>query len=92
MEIKVKTAQGIPLSRIAVECGIDRKTARKLRDATSDPTGPIIRTRRSRFTEHTDYVRERLKAGVPIAQIVRDLRRAVGEPIPYTSFWEFAIK
>ena len=92
MEIKVKTAQGIPLSRIAVECGIDRKTARKLRDATSDPSGPITRIRESRFTEHTDYVRERLKAGVPIAQIVRDLRRAVGEPIPYTSFWEFAIK
>lgn len=92
MEIKVKTAQGIPLSRIAVECGIDRKTARKLRDATSDPSGPITRTRRSRFVEHTEYVRERLKAGVPIAQIVRDLSRSVGEPIPYTSFWEFAIK
>lgn len=92
MEIKVKTAQGLPLSRIAVECGIDRKTARKLRDAPSDPSGPITRARASRFVEHTEYVRERLKAGVPIAQIARDLTRAVGKPIPYTSFWEFAIK
>ncbi len=92
MEIKVKIAQGVPLNRIAVECGIDRKTARKLRNATSDPSRPITRTRQSRFVEHTEYVRARLKAGVPIAQIVRDLKRAVGEPIPYTSFWEFAIK
>ena len=92
MEIKVKTAQGKPLSRIAVECGIDRKTARKLRDAPSDPSGPIVRNRQSRFVKHTDYVRDRLRAGVPIAQIVRDLRRTIGEPIPYTSFWEFAIK
>jgi transposase len=92
MEIKVKTAQGIPLSRVAAECGIDRKTARKLRDAPKDPSGPTIRNRQSRFVEHTEYVRERLKAGVPIAQIVRDLTRAVGVPIPYTSFWEFASK
>ena len=92
MEIKVKTAQGIPLSQLAAECGIDRKTARKLRDASYDPSGPITRNRQSRFVEHTDYVRERLSAGVPVAQIVRDLTRAVGTPIPYTSFWEFAIK
>ena len=76
VEIKVETAQGIPLSRIAVECGIDRKTARKLRDATSDPNGPITRARQSRFVEYTEYVRERLKAGVPIAQIVRALSSA----------------
>ena len=73
MEIKVKTAQGVPLSRIAALYGIDRKTARKLRDATADPSGAITRTRESRFAEHREYVRERLNAGVPIAQIARDL-------------------
>jgi transposase len=92
MEIKIKTAQGVPLSQIAVEYGIDRKTARKLRDAAHDPSGPITRNRQSRFVEHTEYVRDRLQMGVPIAQIARDLRRATTEPIPYTSFWEFAIK
>ncbi len=92
MEIKVKTAQGIPLSQIAADCGIDRKTARKLRDAVSDPRDPITRSRQTRFIEHTEYVRERLSVGVPIAQIARDLVRSVGKPIPYTSFWEFAMK
>jgi transposase len=33
-----------------------------------------------------------LRKGVPIAQIARDLARAINESIPYTSFWEFAIK
>ncbi len=61
MEINVKTAQGRPLSRIAVECDIDRKTTRKLRDTPSDPSGPITRSRESRLVEHTEYVRERLK-------------------------------
>jgi transposase len=92
MEIKIKTAQGIPLSQIAAEYGIDRKTARKLRDAPHDPSGPITRSRQSRFVEHTEYVRDRLRMGVPIAQIARDLRRSTTKPIPYTSFWEFAIK
>jgi transposase len=92
MEIKVKSAQGIPLSQIAAECGIDRKTARKLRDAICDPSHPITRNRQSRFVKHTEYVVERLKAGVPIAQIARDLRRIADETIPYTSFWEFAVK
>jgi transposase len=92
MEIKIKTAQGIPLSQIAAEYGIDRKTARKLRDAEHDPSGPITRIRQSRFVKHTEYVRDRLQLGVPIAQIARDLKRTTSEPIPYTSFWEFAIK
>jgi transposase len=92
MEIKIRTTQGIPLSQIAAEYGIDRKTARKLRDAEHDPDGPITRSRQSRFAKHTEYVRDRLKMGVPIAQIARDLKRSTSEPIPYTSFWEFAIK
>lgn len=91
MEIKVKTAQGIPLSQLAAECGIDRKTARKLRDANSDPSGPMTRIRKSRFSKHTEYISERLNAGVPIAQIARDLRRVSGEQIPYTSFWELRL-
>ncbi len=46
----------------------------------------------SRFAKHTDYVRQRLVAGVPVAQIARDVARRSGEAIPYTSFWEFASK
>ncbi len=36
MEIKIRTAQGDQLSQIAAEFGIDRKTARKLRDAEAE--------------------------------------------------------
>lgn len=77
---------------MAAEYGIDRKAARKLRDVASDPSRPITLKRQSRFVEHTEYVRERLNVGVPIAQIARDLTLAIGKPIPYTSFWEFATK
>jgi transposase len=92
MDIKIRTAQGVPLSRIAADLGIDRKTARKLRDADADPSGKIVRPRSSRFSKHESYVRDRLAAGVPIAQIARDLARQSGKEIPYTSFWEFANK
>lgn len=92
MEIKIRTAQGEPLSQIAAELGIDRKTARKLRDAEADPNVKIVRKRASRFVEHTAYVQERIGAGVPVAQIARDLARRCGMPVPYTSFWEFAAK
>ena len=92
MDIKLRTAQGVPLSRIAADLRIDRKTARKLRDAKSDPSGDIVRPRSSRFSVHKAYVRDRLRAGVPIAQIARDLARQSGEAIPYTSFWEYANK
>jgi len=92
MEIKIRTAQGEPLSQVAADLGIDRKTARKLRDADADPSAVIIRRRVSRFVEHTDYVRERLAAGVPVAQIARDVARRSGATIAYTSFWEFATK
>lgn len=92
MDIKIRTAQGVPLSRVAADLGIDRKTARKLRDADADPSAAIVRTRTSRFVEHTAYVRDRLQAGVPIAQIARDVARRSREAIPYTSFWEFASK
>ncbi len=38
MDIKIRTAQGVPLSRIAADLGIDRKTARRLRETRSrDP-------------------------------------------------------
>jgi transposase len=92
LEIKIRTAQGEPLSKIAAELGIDRKTARKLRDSDVDPNVAIVRTRASRFAHHSKYVRERLTFGVPIAQIARDVARRSGETIPYTSFWEFASK
>ena len=91
MEIKIKTAQGVPLSRIAAECGIDRKTARKLRDAESDPSGRIERRRPSRLDQHGAFIAERLRVGVPIAQIARDLARA-NIAVPYNTLWEFAVK
>lgn len=36
MQVKIQDAQGIPLTRIAADLGIDRKTARKLRDAGAE--------------------------------------------------------
>ena len=93
MDIKTRTAQGVPLSRIAADLGIDRKTARKLRDAESDPSVvSTARPRASRFAEHESYVRDQLKAGVPIAQIAREIERRSQKKIPYTSFWEYASK
>lgn len=91
IEVRVRTAQGVPLSRIAADLGIDRKTARKHRDAELDPeTVPIVRNRASRFAAHEEYVRERLGKGVRISQIARELERATDVRIPYTSFWEYA--
>jgi hypothetical protein len=93
IDIKARTAQGVPLSRIAADLGIDRKTARRLRDAEFDPeTISIVRHRTSRFAEHETYVREQLKEGVPISQIARRLARTSQTRIPYTSFWEYARK
>ncbi len=51
-----------------------------------------MRKRDSRFVERTTFVRERIGAGVPVAQIARDLARRCGTAILYTSFWEFAVK
>jgi len=45
MNIKAPAAQGIPLSRIAAEFGIDRKTARRLRDADADLNRVLTRNR-----------------------------------------------
>jgi hypothetical protein len=83
----------VPLSRIAADLGIDRKTARKLRDAESDPSiVSTTRPRASRFAEHESFIRVQLRAGVPIAQIARDIELRSLKKIPYTSFWEYASK
>jgi hypothetical protein len=90
-EIRARTAQGVSLSRIASDLGIDRKTARKHRDAESDPeTVPIVRHRPSRFAEHEAYIREQLGEGVRISQIARELERRAKQRIPYSSLWEYA--
>ena len=73
MNIKAMAAQGIPLSRIAAEFGIDRKTARRLRDADADPNRVLTRNRASRLAPYEKYIGERLGAGVPIAQIAREI-------------------
>jgi transposase len=69
------------LARVARRLGIDRKTARKLRDAPAEPA-VTVRRRRSRIDEHRDYIEHRLAEGVPAAQIGRDLAQA-GTPIAY---------
>jgi transposase len=89
MNIKAMAAQGIPLSRIAAEFGIDRKTARRLRDADADPNRVLTRNRASRLAPYEKYIGERLGAGVPIAQIARDLSKQLG-PIPRSTLWDFA--
>lgn len=89
MDIKAMVAQGIPLSRIAADLGIDRKTARRLRDADTDPNRVLTRNRASRLAPYEEYIRERLTAGVPIAQIARDLSKQLG-PIPRSTLWDFA--
>lgn len=90
MTIKVRTAQGVPLARIAVDLGIDPKTARKLRDADGEPT-VTLRRRRSRLDVHADWIRDRLAAGVPAAQLARDFKRR-GIEIPYPTVRDFARK
>jgi len=90
MTIKVRTAQGVPLAKIAADLGIDRKTARKLRDADVEPT-VTLRRRSSKLDEYADWVRDRLAAGVPAAQLARDLKRR-GVEIPYPTLRDFARK
>jgi transposase len=90
MKIKVQAAQGVPLTRIAAEQGIDRKTARKLRDAPAEP-GVTLRRRPSRLEGYADWIGERLGAGVPAAELVRDLARR-GVLVPYPTLRDFARK
>lgn len=90
MTIKIRTAQGVPLTRIAADLGIDRRTARKLRDAQAEPT-VTLRRRSSKLDQYADWIRDRLKAGVPAAQLGRDLKRR-GVAIPYPTLRDFARK
>lgn len=90
MKVKVKEAQGVPLTRIASDLGIDRKTARKLRDADAEPT-VTLRRRPSKLDQYADWIRDRLAAGVPAAQLTRDLKRR-GIEIPYPTLRDFARK
>jgi transposase len=90
MEVQIQTAQGVPLAQVARRLGIDRKTARKLRDAPAEPA-VTVRRRRSRIDEHRDYIEHRLAEGVPAAQIGRDLAQA-GTPIAYPTLRDFARK
>ena len=90
MKIKVQAVQGVPLTRIAAGHGIDRKTARKLRDAAAEPT-VSLRRRPSRLEPYAEWIRERLAAGVPAAQLVRDLARR-GVVVPYPTLRDFAGK
>jgi transposase len=90
MKIKVQAAQGVPLARIAAEHGVDRKTARKLRDAPAEPT-VTLRRRPSKLDVYADLIAERLKAGVPAAQLVRDLGRR-GVVVSYPTLRDFARK
>ncbi len=89
MTIKIQAAHGVPLAQIARSLGIDRKTARRLRDAPAEPTSPAARRRPSSLARHEQYVRDRLAAGVPAAQIARDLSRE-GTAIPYSTVRDFA--
>ncbi len=88
MQVKIQDAQGVPLTRIAANLGIDRKTARKLRAADAEPA-VTVRRRRSQLAEYTDWMRERLAAGVPAAQLARDLERR-GVQVPYPTVRDFA--
>lgn len=90
MEVQIQTAQGVPLAQVARRLGIDRKTARKLRDAPVEPT-VAVRRRRSRIDEHRSYIEHRLAEGAPAAQIGRDLAQA-GTLIPYPTLRDFARK
>jgi len=90
MKIKIEAAQRVPLTRIAAKFGIDPKTARKLRDAAGEPT-VAVRRRRSSLDDYADWMRERLGAGVPAAQLARDLRRR-GMVVPYSTVRDFARK
>lgn len=88
MQIKIQDAQGVPLTRIAENLGIDRKTARKLRDADAEPT-VTLRRRKSKLDDYAQWMRDRLAAGVPAAQLARDLKRR-GVEVPYPTVRDFA--
>lgn len=90
MQVNIQDAQGVPLTRIATNLSIDRKTARKLRDAGAEPT-VTVRRRKSQLDEYADWIRERLAAGVPAAQLARDLKRR-GVAVPYPTLRDFARK
>ena len=90
MEIKVQAAQGVPLTCIAAKLGIDPKTARKLRDAQAEPT-VTVRRRKSKLDGHAEWIGDRLKAGVPAAQLQRDLKRQ-GVTVAYPTLRDFARK
>ncbi|MGA9275094.1 MAG: IS21 family transposase, partial [Candidatus Cybelea sp.] len=90
MTIKVRAAQGVPLTKIAADLGIDPKTARKLRDADAEPT-VALRRRSSKLDDHATWIRDRLGAGVPAAQLQRDLKRREVD-VPYPTLRDFARK
>lgn len=90
MQVKVLDAQGVPLTRIADDLGIDRKTARRLRDAQAEPT-VTVRRRRSQLDQYADWIKERLTAGVPAAQLMRDFKLR-GVEVPYPTLRDFARK
>jgi len=72
MNVKILGAQGVPLAEIARRLGMDRKTARKLARAEAEPK-PTPRRRRSKLEEHVSWLRDRLTAGVPAAELHRQL-------------------
>lgn len=88
MQIKIQDAQGVPLTRIAENLGIDRKTARRLRDADVEPT-VTLRRRKSKLDDYAQWMRDRLTAGVAAAQLARDLKRR-GVDVPYPTVRDFA--
>jgi transposase len=91
MKIKVKSALGVPLTRIAQEFKMDRKTARKLRAADGEPKGINVPPRPSKLDQHGSWIQERIDAGVPAAQIARDLARH-GITMPYPTVRDYVRK
>lgn len=81
MQVKIQAAQGVPLARIADDLGIDRKKARKLRNADAEPTVAVRRRAQTGYWrarehrhQHADDVYDRPDRG-RLAEGQRPLRR-----------------
>src|SRR5579884_1387942 len=62
-EVKARLAQGVSVSAVARELGMDRKTVRKLAAATAAPVRRAV-ARPSKLDAHVEYLRGRMAAGV----------------------------
>jgi transposase len=71
-EVKARLAQGVSVSAVARELGMDRKTVRKLAAAEAVPVRRSGPRRPSKLDVFEGYLRERLAVGVTNSRVLLD--------------------